>query len=572
MSSGATLQTRTIGEIVEDFWVPSYQRGYRWGPHEVTTLLDDVERSQGNPYYLQPVVVRARDDGRWELIDGQQRMTTIYLVLRHMERTSLQSVGPHFTLEYETRGDSRDYLHDPAPEHATDNVDFWHIHRADQSIAAWFDAKEHRKQVVANRLYEYLFESVRIIWYVAPSEVDEVDLFTRLNVGRIPLTNAELVKAKLLTDSRDRNKEVAAEWDSIERELRRPEVWAFASGRSDEVPTHISLVLDTLALTTCAACSAGAHGASGREKPVFHTFEVLRDRMDAEGWQAVWDDVVDLYSRLVGWFEDSDLFHRAGYLVATGTGLRDLVTLASGRERGSFDKILRGRIREQLSLTESELRSLDYENDTGTCERVLLLMNVETVRRRRESHERFPFAAHASQRWSLEHIHAQNSQELSTAEQWHTWLDLHARALAALPTSNDPTVATLIDDMAVPRDRINETTFRALAERVAPHFEDSGESGDDHVHSISNLALLSRDLNSALSNAVFEAKRTYVVNVDRTGQYIPPSTRNVFLKYYTDEAAQQVHFWGMHDREAYLSAMVESIRDYLLTEEPDHEH
>ena len=75
-----------------------------------------------------------------------------------------------------------------------------------------------------------LTKRVYVIWYEAPDELDSRTLFTRLNVGRIPLTDAELVKAVLLSKVQ-RSLEVAAQWDSIERDLRAPEVWSFVTGR-----------------------------------------------------------------------------------------------------------------------------------------------------------------------------------------------------------------------------------------------------------------------------------------------------------------------------------------------------
>ena len=71
------LETKLVGSIEGDFYIPSYQRGYRWGPDEVTRLLDDVYTNGTKNYCLQPVVVR-RDGDRFELIDGQQRLKTIF--------------------------------------------------------------------------------------------------------------------------------------------------------------------------------------------------------------------------------------------------------------------------------------------------------------------------------------------------------------------------------------------------------------------------------------------------------------------------------------------------------------
>jgi len=70
-----------VSEISGSFFVPAYQRGYRWGRLEVRQLLDDVTASEGKRYYLQPIVVKRMPDGRLELIDGQQRLTTLHLML-----------------------------------------------------------------------------------------------------------------------------------------------------------------------------------------------------------------------------------------------------------------------------------------------------------------------------------------------------------------------------------------------------------------------------------------------------------------------------------------------------------
>ena len=110
-------------------------------------------------------------------------------------------------------------------------------------------------------LLKSLNSTVQIIWYEAPGQVNSVDLFTRLNSGRIPLDDAELFKALLLSqslnDSADeaeessrlrhlRTNELAVQWDAIERDMRRAEIWAFVAGNRS-CPTHISLLLEIVA-------------------------------------------------------------------------------------------------------------------------------------------------------------------------------------------------------------------------------------------------------------------------------------------------------------------------------------
>lgn len=72
MNTEIILDTKLVGNVQGVFYVPSYQRGYRWGKEEVTRLLEDIYTNGNKTYCLQPVVVR-KDGDRYELIDGQQR-------------------------------------------------------------------------------------------------------------------------------------------------------------------------------------------------------------------------------------------------------------------------------------------------------------------------------------------------------------------------------------------------------------------------------------------------------------------------------------------------------------------
>src|SRR5438045_1751920 len=95
-TDGGLLKTLSVGDIIGDFFVPSYQRGYRWTEHEVLQLLNDIRESKGATYYLQPVVVRGRGDGSWELVDGQQRLTTLYLIFQYIRRVHLPSAANNY--------------------------------------------------------------------------------------------------------------------------------------------------------------------------------------------------------------------------------------------------------------------------------------------------------------------------------------------------------------------------------------------------------------------------------------------------------------------------------------------
>lgn len=561
----ATLEPLLVGEISGTFHVPAYQRGYRWGAVEVRRLLDDIWESKDEPYYLQPVVVKRRGD-EWELVDGQQRLTTLFLVFQYMQGANLQNMGANYSLTYETRAGSAAYLAELDAARSGENIDFFHIHQAHECIRTWFEEHGARQQYAANKFYNALFEHVRVIWYEVGGDVDAVELFTRLNVGRIPLTDAELVKALLLSRSRDggltdRALEIAAQWDGIERDLRKPELWAFITGMASQEPTHISLLLDTI-----------AGGPTGRDRPLYHTFEMVKQEI-TDTPQAFWDQVVDLHSLVMWWYESHDLFHKIGFLTAHSVSFKTLVAdyqcssgdASQAKTKSEFAAGLSEQIRNKLALSEASLRDLVYPSEKAG--QVLLLMNVETVRQRDNPSERYSFHEHAAGHWTLEHIHAQNAEQLNRAEQWEQWLRLHRREVAALNEKGQIDAGALLTQvdqvLAVPG--ITATKFRPLEQQIVDLLSDAGDTVED-VDSLSNLTLLDRKANSALGNSVFAVKRAEVLKRDRLGAYIPVCTRNVFLKYYSPADEHHMHCWSARDREHYLNQMVSVLRGYLQEE------
>jgi len=569
------LDHKLIGNIGGTFIVPSYQRGYRWDTEDVKRLLDDIWACGGKDYSLQPIVVKKESSDQntfWELIDGQQRLTTLYLIFLYMKRAGLQNAAPPYDIHYQTRPGSQYYLKTIDPNEHQDNIDNLHLYNAYESIRNWFDIHGQRRQLVANKFYGYLFDNVRVIWYEPPTmsndnnKKDSIALFTRLNMGRIPLTDAELIKALLLSEVRkkqpDRAQEIAAQWDRIENDLHDPDIWAFIASENANVnaeiyPTRINLLLDTLA--------DEKDGKPNGKRPRYYTFDTLRKYIEndtSDSKSTFWDEVVKLHSLIMGWFRNPNLYNKIGFLVFTGSSFGDLVKKSNVRKK-QFEISLIDGIRSKINIQKKGLLDLTYSdnNDHTKLLNLLLLMNVETVT---SIKQRFPFRLHIGKTWSLEHIHAQNAEMLVKRDQWKAWLEAHKLALSVFSTKNlhNGLVQEIDSALQTIDTAINfGSKFQDISARVIDVFSAQKSTHDEH--SICNLALLSQNDNSSLSNAVFEVKRQNILKIDRNGGYIPECTRNVFLKYYTCEDAQQIHFWGPQDKENYYEAIVSTLNNYL---------
>jgi hypothetical protein len=575
------LTHQVIGNIRGCFVVPGYQRGYRWDHNDVSRLLDDIKESKGHDCSLQPIVVKLSKQGsdenanEWELIDGQQRLTTLYLILQYMKTHANCGIGAPYQLRYDTRPGTEEYLKTLDNSSHTANADYYHIYRAHQCIADWFQklGDKYAQNSAANTIHGYLFNSVRVIWYDA-ADTDGIALFTRLNVGRIPLTDSELIKAALLSAVRNndpdgaRAYEIAAQWDSIERDLHGIGLWAFISGLSnsdgnERYPTRISLLLDTL---------ADEIEAPQGKRPRYYTFDILRGTLQQHPL-AFWKTVVALHAQLLGWAEEPLLFNKIGFLVSTGDPFTAIVHAARGKQKSQFELFLLDRIRERINVKYSDLEELHYEDKKRGYHKLLhllLLVNVETKSR---SNEHFPFFHHVGKKWSLEHIHAQNADNLNKAEQWNTWLKTHTIALDAIADAANALAidelkretSAAISEIEVGAGRFSGEQFNDLSARVLKVLN----RDDAPDHSIRNLALLSSADNSRLSNSVFEVKRRMILELDRRGDYVPVCTRNVFLKYYAEADAQQPHFWSEADKSSYLNELRSRLHPYLIGVAPD---
>ena len=563
MSKQIVLDAKYVGDITGEFYVPSYQRGYRWGKEEVVRLLDDVLQNGKKNYCLQPIVVRKNEDS-YELIDGQQRLTTLYLIYYYMKSVNPFCPDPAFSLAYETRQKSAEFLENIDLDRREENIDFWFIANAYEEIKAWF---EEDLQIRVLHLMEYLKEDVKVIWYEVGADEDAISLFTRLNIGRIPLTSAELVKAMFLSkDSEDRTEasiierrkeqeEISLQWDNMERELHNDSMWYFLTNKTGvRYQTRIDLVLDLIS------------GKKPGNREAYYTFFELDKMRKESSLDDLWVRIQQTFLILKDWFEDHELYHKIGYIVASETKtLADVYDLSLGKTKDEFRAALDDIIRESIYI-EGDYSGLSYDKnqDYKKISKLLLLFNVESVRQNGEHtqwfpFEKFKFSKGSSVSWSLEHIHAQQSEGLTKQEHWKEWLRLHIPSVRAVSSDNENLALEM--QMALDSEKLTNAEFNAIQEKVLDKL--SAKGSVEYLHTIGNLALLNTSDNAALNNSTFDVKRNEIIEMDKRGQFIPFCTKMVFLKYYTPSENNQLHFWGQADRVAYVNAINTVLKNYL---------
>lgn len=560
MNKQIILDTKYVGDITGLFYVPSYQRGYRWGAEEVMRLLDDVLQNGKKNYCLQPIVVRRREDA-FELIDGQQRLTTLYLIYYYMKQVNpLFCNDPAFDIVFETRNKSAEFLKNVDLSRRDENIDFWFISNAYETIKAWF---EEDIQIRVMHILEYFREDVKVIWYEVSEDEDAISLFTRLNIGRIQLTSAELVKAMFLSKdtsdnmTREKQEEIALQWDNMEKELHNDSMWYFLTNKTGvSYQTRIDLVLDLIS------------GKRPGNRETYYTFFELDKLRENSSLDDLWMKIQQTFLTLKDWFEDHELYHKIGYLIASDTkSLYEIYELSDGKTKDDFRASLNGLIKDSIAI-DGDYSGLSYEKkpEYEKIYRLLLLFNVESVRQNGEHTQWFPFEKFKFNRdsnvsWSLEHIHAQQSEGLRTQALWKEWLKLHLGSILTVSPDSEDLIAEM--QSAIDKEKLERAEFDAVQQKVLDKLSKKG--GTDYLHSISNLALLNTSDNAALNNSTFDVKRKAIIKMDKKGQYIPFCTKMVFLKYYTslEDDPLNFHFWGQPDRVAYVKEINRVLKKYL---------
>jgi len=556
-NSQIILETKLVCEITGTFFVPSYQRGYRWGEDEVVRLLNDVYTNGRNPYCLQPIVVRKKSDC-YELIDGQQRLTTLYLIYRYLYQMNPSYYDePLFSLVYETRENSEEFLKSMDLSRRNENIDFWFMANAYETIEKWFASE---KRIRDRAISDCFDQFTKVIWYEVGEDEDAISLFTRLNIGKIPLTSAELVKAMFLSNKGkevshlERQEEISLQWDNMERELHNESLWYFLTNMTmTGYQTRIDLVLDLIAQKP----------SDNREK--YYTFFKIDELGKTMTLEDLWRKIQQTFLTLKDWYENHELYHKIGYLVASEEmTLQGIYDLSIGKTKQEFRSLLDACISKSIEI-KGNYADLSYEKplDYKKISTLLLLFNVESVRKNGEQSEWFPFDKFKYDKkgkvaWSLEHIHAQQSEGLRTQEMWKKWLELHIPSVRAVAGDMD-LIAAMQD--AIDKPKLERNEFDELQQKVIDLLSVKGNT--EYLHSIGNLALLKTSDNAALNNSTFDVKRSMIVEMDREGQYIPFCTKMVFLKYYTP-SAQELHFWGQPDRAAYIKAINGVLKPYGL--------
>ena len=631
------IELRSIRSLSgQNFYIPDYQRGFRWSDDQVTQMLNDfkefckrIEDEQvkaGEFYCLQPIVVKKKSwvdevnpgntvDG-FEVIDGQQRLTTLFIILKSIEQIC-KILYPQFklyTIKYETRleYDSQHFLENINVDvsEANEFIDFYYMKMVHDAVESWIKSNPDDNLKIARALLEQSIDgetkidkakNIRVIWYEVLDEesASSIDIFTRLNIGKIPLTNAELIKALLLrrgnfvdTDVTMKQLQIAAEWNRIELKLQDDAFWYFIY-RTDNPFTYenrIEFIFDLMKNRT-------------KDSEFYHTFnefnkdleQLQKDKVHYRNDQAridkIWDGIKEVFQTFEEWFEDRNLYHYIGFLIEYKSDIKKLMDASTSMNKTRF---LEEYIYNEISgkLTGLNLDDLSFNDSKGNVKKVLLLFNILTVLQDKKSDLRFPFYKYKKDKWDIEHVCSQTDKFISDEKQKRQWIqdmleyfiggtsdedvndyiddaesqieqmigsrDIQEKA-KRLVLQSELDIVKSIKELSDSEEIISDSTFDELFKKVQFFFKEDEITDKD---SIANLALLDQETNRSYGNAYFPVKRKRIISNDKLGVFVPIATKNLFLKYYS-RRSDSLMAWQETDAEDYLDAIKTLIVPFI---------
>lgn len=581
-----TLELKSIAELQNlAFYIPDYQRGYRWTQRQVEDLLNDIfefsQKDNAGIYCLQPLVVvpRSSDEQpldkahatkvnmQWEVVDGQQRLTTIRLILEVLGRFRF------YDITYQTRRDSAEFLNgittveaagEKAEEKAKNNIDFYHIYLAVTVICEWLKEKTDEKK---KKLFQdILLNRVKFIWYETKEDPKEV--FARLNIGKISLTNAELIKALLLNksnfDSSDDDKirlwqqEIAVEWDVIEYALQSNEFWLFLNAPGDERPTRIDYVFDMICRCDLLKCKDEKEPDATDNFRTFRYFyhylavQKQKEISLAQAVRTIWENVREIFHTLREWFDDMELYHYIGYLIYMGRNVDEIYKQWTGPDNksgkfGFIEEYLKEEIKKTIPCKDIENTVYEVEsaqNKGGSktnCRPILLLHNLQTVinqnrilganaKYKNGVFYKFPFHLYKSEGWDVEHIDSNTENGLNDIQSQREWL---LNAYFGLQDKAYQTLRDQIQEFFKTRkgdeqsaDSDKQTVRNEQFAELKKQIEDIGGSkrlDQNEKNKIWNFTLLDSSTNRSYGNAIFPAKRRVIIGKDQGKRFSLPT-------------------------------------------------
>lgn len=582
---------KTVQELLNEqneegmcFLVPHYQRGYHWQRANVLDLLYDISdfiHSDKKSYSLQPLVVyHSEKDNTYHVVDGQQRLTTISILLGYLGEKQID-------IKYESRKEQQNRYVE-----GNINIDQHLVNQVYLTIQTWFEQRSEEKDLFVKLLKDKLDKKVNFIWYCTTD--NEVATFIRLNKDKISLTNAELVKAMLLKrgnfteDSVLMQKNIATEWNKIENTLNDDAFWCFIRPIEDNRDTRIDFLFEIIKDKNMLHFTPTDEIGNDRFSTFRYFYDYFKEKK-ASAFDSIWNEIRQLYNIFMHWYNEIEMYHYIGFLIIDNSNcILNLLDewMKSDMTIPDFKKHLKSEINKVIEKSGCNDLSKQYKyneeraSDKTKCKPILLLFNIQRIiiinrnmnqRTDTQLFNKFPFYLYKSENWDVEHIASNTDNDLTQPSEQKEWLKTFLLD-SSISDDNKNRIKCFLGleesgDFEDIRQKLEEEQQQVL------HKEE--HLNDAEKNQIWNFCLLDEHTNRSYGNSVFPVKRRiimgkemgkeYILNDDleediksNVVAYVPLCTKDVFVKAYTANSTTNRE-WSKTDAKAYKKEIFECL-------------
>lgn len=556
----------------------------------------------------------------YDLLDGQQRLTTLWLILKSPNFEILwkaydQQHPEIYSIQYESRDNLFQKAIDPS-SNPLENIDLFYLKKACETINNWIgDPLEVLKSLVPNNL-TINSHNVRVIWYEFDQEKQDdkqsssIKVFSRLNYGKIGLTDTELIKALLLQSDiypddkeslhsknimKERLFRIATEWDDIEKGLHNELLWGMLAPIDYNPANHIELLLKFVAKQIN---KNNKYEITDTQKQDFHIISKylgINDNISpteyAKRVEELWTKIRDAYNAIRNWYTNDDFYHLIGLyiLLKNTTDITSLVeqiyqqyTELSDKE--AFKSFLKNEIGNLIQITKEkdeipfELHNLTYGENNTEIIKILEALNIYLYLTNKNIDSRFNFRKFKDFKvTSLEHIHPQHLYfediKYEDLKNWYT--NTKKIILANEEYKNTPKISNallILDERLSNQEKfkIAKKECQEAVEEIDRFFDKQAGMSERHMHSLFNMALVDKNTNAALSNNLIDIKRSILQEREEKNEtYVPLATNYVFNKHFS-KTISDMKFWTKEDRETYFE-LIKKAYLYFTQKTKDNE-
>lgn len=565
------------------FIIPYLQRAYKWKEKQAKQMLEDFSEflKQEKTYYcMQPLAVVKTEDNKYELLDGQQRLTTLLILWRILFEDNKENTFYPYIFEYERDSSESNTLlnrysfiteSDEIKKGEHRNIDEYYMSKVYGAIKQYFIDNSDNQKEDFKKLLKGEGKHILFLWYEV-NEEEKHTTFAHLNSGKIELTCSELIKAILLSDDNKESSDnnglpdkslVAAQYAEMEEAFNDDRLWYML--QTDE-PLYNGSRMDLL-FNMVLNISRETYEAD----PKAAFYEVYTEkRVDLSKF---WKDCRTCFVRIMDLYKNPYTYHYIGYLtyIEDNNKIDDWVKAYKELGLKGCIEQMKSKVRGSISGL-GDLEKITYSNTSKTTLRkIFILHNIQTILIHYEaiktanlglrfSYEQFPFELLYSQKWDIEHIASLTDNPLTKQKDCEDWI---ASAKADYPEifAQRPELNNEID--LFEKDSKTEKFTHIYNEIV-----DSAESNSpQNKDGLGNLVLLDRHTNRSYHNSLYKRKRKIILaasNIDNQNKeyqvtYIPRCTLNVFLKTYNTGLDVKLGEWTQDDYDKYLGDLKEKL-------------